>query len=586
VSSSEANVISGNGGNGIAVFASQGTQVLSNSIGVAPSGSAALPNADDGIVISDTSGCIVGGAGARNLISGNGGNGVDIINSTGTLISANFIGTDSSGTHPIPNGNDGVLVDSSSGNIIGVSDAGPGNLISGNTVSGVEIQGQAASGNVVQGNLIGPDVSGTKLVADSKQQGNLVGVYLNGAPGNTIGGMSAPARNIISGNHGSDGSGIGIQILGFQAMNNRVTGNYIGTDASGNAALGNDTGIFISGAPANTIGGTPPGEVNVISGNGAIGIQIFGSGAISNQVLGNMIGVDPTGSHTVVPGETAQGILVNSTFYPNGISSGGATVIGGNVISGFAAALEVYAPQSPSNRNPGSLIQGNVIGMDKSGEGVLGNTVGIYINGVPGNTIGGTTAAARNIISGNDTGVYLFGSTASFNVIQGNYIGLDAKGIHPEGNHVGVYLDGATSNLIGGPSPLDRNFIAGNKRSGNDGSTAIFYFANAANNVAENNDIGTNASGKGGPGFGAGDYGVLLFNAANNQPNRLGSRTNRILGSGIAAIREFTGPVKQARSSGTSSGSAPHRTRPHAIVTKNAIPRGPRGVRSRPALVD
>ena len=93
----------------------------------------------------------------------------------------------------------------------------------------------------------------------------------------------------------------------------------------------------------------------------------------------------------------------------------------------------------------------------------LGNTVGIYINGVPRNTIGGTTPGARNVISDNQIGIYLLGSTATGNQIQGNLIGLDATGKTPLGNHIGIFLDAATHNTIGGTTAGARNVIAGNK---------------------------------------------------------------------------------------------------------------------------
>jgi hypothetical protein len=194
------------------------------------------------------------------------------------------------------------------------------------------------------------------------------------------------------------------------------------------------------------------------------------------------------------------------------------------VISGFQVALEIYAPQSPNNQNTGSMIKGNFIGTNKTGKGVLGNTVGIFINGVPKNTIGGETAADRNIISGNDTGIYLFGITASNNLIEGNYIGLDASGKHPIGNHVGIFLDAASTNTIGGPTIAGRNFIAGNRRSGQEGSTGILFFHGAASNVVQNIYIGTDLNGKGGKGFGQGNYGVLRY--TQYFPQNPGDQTN------------------------------------------------------------
>ena len=110
------------------------------------------------------------------------------------------------------------------------------------------------------------------------------------------------------------------------------------------------------------------------------------------------------------------GILVSNTSGNNVI--GGTTDAARNILSGFKVAINLFAAQSQFNEVPGSLIQGNYVGTDASGTVVLGNGVGIYVNGVPLNTIGGTTAGARNVISGNQTGIYVFGSTATRNVIR------------------------------------------------------------------------------------------------------------------------------------------------------------------------
>ena len=69
--------------------------------------------------------------------------------------------------------------------------------------------------------------------------------------------------------------GDGIEITGSGASNNAVLGNFIGTNAAGTAALGNGTGVVIdNGASNNTIGGTGAGAGNVISGNSVDGIDI------------------------------------------------------------------------------------------------------------------------------------------------------------------------------------------------------------------------------------------------------------------------------------------------------------------------
>jgi hypothetical protein len=93
----------------------------------------------------------------------------------------------------------------------------------------------------------------------------------DGGVGNTIGGTTPAARNIISGND------VGVRITDG-AESNDIFGNYIGTDVTGTTALGNkESGVLMTGAArANEIGGLAPGEGNVISGNEFAGGNVFG----------------------------------------------------------------------------------------------------------------------------------------------------------------------------------------------------------------------------------------------------------------------------------------------------------------------
>src|SRR5439155_844079 len=156
------------------------------------------------------------------------------------------------------------------------------------------------------------------------------GVFISaGAASNIIGGASAGARNVISGNSVRDGVGNGVVIQGTGAADslttrNAVQGNFIGTDVNGTAALPNsNAGVFIlGGAKSNTVGGSSgpnPGAGNVIAGNGGNGIGISDAGTDNNLVQGNFIGTNLAG--TAALSNQANGVLV----------AGGAqnTVIGG-----------------------------------------------------------------------------------------------------------------------------------------------------------------------------------------------------------------------------------------------------------------
>ena len=308
------------------------------------------------------------------------------------------------------------------------------------------------------------------------------------------------------------------------------------------------------------IGGTTPGVGNLISGNiqsngTGVGVYIIGPGATGNVVQGNRIGTDATGTQTLIPGQSNLGILISNT--PGSNVVGGTDPGAGNVIAGFTTGIYIFATQSQFAPTAGSIVVGNFIGTDKTGEVPLGNTVGVYINGVPMNTIGGAGPSARNIISGNQTGIYLLGTTATTNLIQGNYIGLNADGQTAMGNHIGIYLDQASNNTLAAPTSSRRQSAS----SAMDGSVGIYLFNGAANNTIEGNLIGTDASGRRGRDLAQGNYGVLLFNASNN-PIAKSLGTNRVVGSGIANLREFTGPVTQPRSGGGRKPGPHHPHRP------------------------
>ncbi len=111
----------------------------------------------------------------------------------------------------------------------------------------------------------------------------------------------------------------------------------------------------------------------------------------------------------------------------------------------------------------GNLIEGCYIGVDATGSIPLGNGgAGILVFESTANVIGGTTAQARNIISGNAREGIMLGLRANNNVVLGNYIGVDAAGTNPLGNGLGGVVITASKNVVGGSDPLARNVISGN----------------------------------------------------------------------------------------------------------------------------
>ena len=286
----ERNVISGNLENGVHIAGEDTTDnvVSGNYIGVDATGTTALPNYDDGVRIIDAPDNLIGGdtPGERNVISGNDKYGIHILNegTVGNTVSGNYIGVDESGTEALGNGNHGVRISNAHNNLIGGDTEGERNVISGNGNDGVKII-NGATGNVVSGNYIGVDATGATALPNHDD-----GVDIFSGSDNLIGGDAPGKRNVISGNVED-----GVRIV-HRATGNVVSGNYIGVDASGVAAIPNNRhGVYIGGgARNNVIGGNTEGERNVISGNGHAGVWIGGDLpeiTSGNTVLGNYIGL-------------------------------------------------------------------------------------------------------------------------------------------------------------------------------------------------------------------------------------------------------------------------------------------------------
>lgn len=203
------------------------------------------------------------------------GNGI-LTQGQGNLIVGNYIGTDVSGTIDQGNSENGVSVQGASpGQVVGGLSPEDRNVISGNNHAGIRL---ASVGTVVRGNLVGTNASGTVAV------GNSVGIVLDGARDAMIGGPSASSRNVISGNVNT-----GIELSGAGPRSNSIQGNYIGTGSDGLTALPNGKGITITinGGNDNWVGGTEPGQGNIIAfSTGGPGIQVQG---LRNSIRGNSI---------------------------------------------------------------------------------------------------------------------------------------------------------------------------------------------------------------------------------------------------------------------------------------------------------
>jgi CSLREA domain-containing protein len=283
----------------------------------------------------------------------------------------------------------------------------------------------------------------------------------------------------------------GLSIIGFDAPGDPDSGalivssgsgtlielNYIGLEPP-SRDWGNGVGIRLG----------PIGQTvvdNVISGND-IGLEVW---AGEQTIQRNIIGLDPGGTFVK---RNEVGIHVPS-FYPPTTGPGGSLLIGGsnqgNTISGNGVGIQI------ANASTGISIQGNRIGTNPEGRGsvTLGNWRGIELTSATGVVIGGAEAGEGNLIAANrGAGVFLLpycyaSSTGCSMAVQilGNTVGLDVDG-NPLNNEKGVYASGH-NHLIGGLAPGEGNTI-----SANDDWGLVVY--GTGNHVA-GNIIGTNASG-------------------------------------------------------------------------------------------
>jgi hypothetical protein len=528
------NYIVNNGGNGILIrgAAASINHVIGNYIGV-PIGIAPVSeqgNVGNGVLIEDAPVNFVGtGApGAGNVISGNGGSGVRVTGTPSDQISnarlnailGNYIGTNADGTAAVPNQAGGVLIQ---GDVIVTRVGGPSplerNVISGNEGGGVGIFGifgvEGVGGNLVVNNYIGTDATGTSAVPNKGD-----GVHIETSASNDVGGDTAAAGNVISGNQGS-----GVFITGAFAAGNKIKQNHIGIDPSSTVPIPNRVGITLT----NNAQGDGPSKTliqnNFISKNLKAGIRLVNDGAISGgvretEIFGNLLvrnvgfgilvdfspdnrigGTDGTRRNVIVfttpdPANeesytTGHGIYVRGPFSTDNTISG--NLVSGNEGTGIKVGegassndigLPLFGGGNVVNRNAASgiditdpdtrlnVVQGNVVGLTDAGEPAGNGLAGVRVSfGAHDNQIGGTSLLARNIVSANQDGVRLF-EGAHHNEVLGNFVGTDLTGAFAAGlgnTVVGVAITNARDNTIGGETdaPGARPGSPGNTIFGN-----------------------------------------------------------------------------------------------------------------------
>lgn len=481
-----------------------------------------------------------------NVISGNAGNGISLYASDDNQIAMNYIGTDTTGSIDLGNANHGILITlGSAGNMVGGEVTGGnsptndvfavpplGNLISGNNANGVLITGQA-TGNQLSGNFIGTTAAGSTALGNT-----LDGVAILDADGNSVIGCRFEQDpfvfyNVISGNGGN-----GISV--FDSDETTIQANFIGIGADNQTAVGNaGNGLIVGGDSMHTDVGGPIPLGNVIAANQKNGILVQDTSSIFTA-YNTFCGVAAFENYTYL-GNALDGILVTSTggeillrtniiscngddgievsgnatgvHMPGngvGVDSAGTTALpnldNGIEIGGNASYITVGGVQPTFDVEPHNVVSGNLgngvaivgnanhitvnhsfIGTDVFGtEKVPNQGAGIYIGpGTYRNTIGSLDAATLStIISGNQgAGIELDGTHG--NSIIGTVIGADVAGLTNLGNSgAGVQITGSYDNLVGVASAIisQRLYVSSVVSTG-------------INSVGQANRIGFNAGG-------------------------------------------------------------------------------------------
>jgi titin len=454
------NLIAGNTGFGILLTGAGATKnvIQGNNIGITIGGSA-VGNGYGVFIGAGARNNTVGGAtaAARNVISGNSEHGVVIagVGTAGNMIQGDYLGANQAGTAAVANGLDGVVIqDGATNNVVA------GDLISGNGLFAALISGTGTNGNTIKTSLVGTTADGNSGLA------NASGILLtDGAAINMITG------NVLGANNNE------IEIGGAATMHNVIQANLLGTNRAGTATLPTVNGVIIfGGASNNLIGGATRALGNLISTKNGQGVNLGGTGTTGNIVENNFIGTNPAGNAAL---GNLTGIFVNSGPFAN--------VITLNVISGNTLGVGLFFGSTAN------VVTGNLIGTNAAGTAALPNEDGMQVGG-NGNTVGGTIATARNVISGNTRyGILIDGSN---NLVEGNYIGTQKDGVHALGNGAsGVFVtSGGANNTIGGTGASAANIIANSGADGvligSDPTNSFNTPAGAGNAVLHNSIFG------------------------------------------------------------------------------------------------
>lgn len=322
----------------------------------------------------------------------------------------------------------------------GVVVTSPGNVIRGLAFfklrKSIVLYGGGASNNTVTGDFVGTDAAGN--YAANTVVFPAEGVTLQaGATNNSVGGTSAAERNVVSGN-----AYRGIATFGEATNSNRIINNIVGLGPAGDKRLSNlKHGIDINGGSnRQQIGGTQPGERNVVSGNGQEGVEISHEPTTTgNRVVGNFIGTNVTGNTATAYSYNGEwGVHIEDRVSANVVAD---NVIGNNRKGGIRTG----------NLTTGTVIENNRIGVSRDDSRIPNSGSGIQID----SDSSGQRVGSGNVIAYNGLdGIRIASASSDRNTITRNSIfgnkglGIDIEPLgQPNPNDVDDADSGANEQL-------------------------------------------------------------------------------------------------------------------------------------------
>ncbi|CAN5119189.1 hypothetical protein BH11PLA2_BH11PLA2_16780 [soil metagenome] len=488
----------------------------------------------------------------RNVISGNGGDGILFDGGFENKVVANFIGTDKTGALDRGNGGNGVLVtNAASNNVIGgVTPAAAkftviapeGNVISGNALNGILITNGSVN-NLVAANFVGTNLAGNAAVGNTldgiavtkaSNNNSILGTFVNTIP--------FIFMNLSSGNGGN-----GIRVS--DSNNTIIHANVTGLTANNDSKLGNGlNGVLIEGTSANTTYGGIIPLGNVSAGNTLNGVVVADT-ANGFTAFNTFAGVNAFTQQADL-GNKLDGFLITST--------GGNNVLRTNVISANGDdGVEI------SGAATGVTLVQNIIGLSTNGAVAIGNVGnGVAIRGTAhDNIIGGPqgqfSVIPHNAISGNGANGIAVLDTAINNAINFSFIGSDIKGLTAVPNaQAGIFLGtGSSKTIIGSTNPAFATMVSGNsgvgiQMTGTNGNSVVttiigldkdsaVAMPNGGDGInitnSSNNLIGTRTTGTGNTIASNGGNGVAVVSGNGNGVLQNSITANGLLGIDVTA---------------------------------------------------